>query len=415
MEPLLSNIRPRRLRRGFVLITSVLSMVTLLAFLGLAVDVGYLYLVKMKMQTAADAAALGGVQAISISGAAGAPVAARSDAAGNGFTNGQNGVTVTVNVPPASGFYTASPTAVEVTITQSIPAFFMELVGTSSSMVRARAVARAGNGASCLYVMDPAASAAFSATGGVVVQINCGIVVNSSSATAMKVSGGSTVTATSVQIVGDYSATGGGTISPVPQTNVAARPDPLSYVAAPAVGGCDHTNFSISSTTTIDHGVYCGGIKISGGATVTFREGTYILEGGGLSVSGNSTISGTGVTFYNTAGGGYSYKAIDIPGGTVMNLAAPTTGDLAGILFFQDRAISGGAGSSIVGNSSAVITGALYFPSTALKYAGGTGATSVYTIIVAKTIDFTGGSVVKNDYTSLPGGSPIRGNAELSE
>ena len=47
-------------RRGFVMVTMILSLVILMAFLGLAIDVGYEQYVKVRMQTAADAAALGG-------------------------------------------------------------------------------------------------------------------------------------------------------------------------------------------------------------------------------------------------------------------------------------------------------------------------------------------------------------------
>ncbi|MGA7234203.1 MAG: hypothetical protein WBY44_00890, partial [Bryobacteraceae bacterium] len=57
--------------------------------------------------------------------------------------------------------------------------------------------------------------------------------------------------------------------------------------------------------------------------------------------------------------------------------------------------------------------GALYFPTSALSYSG--GAASDYTIIVAKTVSFSGGTTLNSDYSSLPGGSPVKGNAVMSE
>src|SRR4051812_39036642 len=88
-------------RRGFVLITMLCCLVVLVGFLGLAIDSNYLELIKTRMQTAADAAALGGVQEIKMNGTANVVAAARGDAALNGFTDGQDGVTVTVNNPPS--------------------------------------------------------------------------------------------------------------------------------------------------------------------------------------------------------------------------------------------------------------------------------------------------------------------------
>jgi hypothetical protein len=401
-------------RRGFVLITTVLAIVVLLAFLGLAIDVGYVQFAKTRMQTAADAAAIGGAQEIHMNGASGAAAAARSDAALNGFTDGQNGVTVTVHTPPVSGYYTGDVNAVEVVISQDVPAFFMELVGASSMGVRARAVSHLASGPSCVYALDPAASGAFAASGGATVSVNCGIVVNSSNGQAMKVSGGAQITAAYSSVVGNYSVSGGGIITPLPSTGAAGESDPLAYIAAPAVGVCTSlTPVSITTNSTLDPGVYCGGIAISSGAHVIFNPGTYILRGGGLAVSGGSNVSGTGVTFYNTAGGGYSYQPVSFSGGSTLTLRAPTSGPLAGILFFQDRGIVGGAASTISGGSGSVFEGALYFPGTAVTYSGGTN--SAYTLLIAKTVSFSGGTTVNNDYSSLAGGSPVKGGAALGE
>src|ERR1039458_6745431 len=176
-------------RQGYVMVTMILSLTVLLSFLGLGIDVGYEEYVKTRMQAAADAAAVGGAQEVRASGSTNLVTAAKGDAAANGFTDGSNGVAITVNNPPATGYSTADSTAVEVLISQSVPTFFMELIGISSGTVRARSVARLGSGPTCFYALDPAVSGAFSVSGGVTVQINCGVAVDSSSATALSVSG----------------------------------------------------------------------------------------------------------------------------------------------------------------------------------------------------------------------------------
>jgi hypothetical protein len=90
-------------------------------------------------------------------------------------------------------------------------------------------------------------------------------------------------------------------------------------------------------------------------------------------------------------------------------------GSLAGILFFQDRSIVSNAVNSFQGGTSVTLNGSLYFPSTPLNYSGGTDVSGTYSIIVARTISFSGGCKMNNDYSSLPAGSPIRGNAVVSE
>jgi hypothetical protein len=393
----------------------VISAVALLACVGLVIDSGYLQLVKSRLQLAADAAAIGGAVERKQNGPSHVTDAARSDAALNGFTDGQNSVSVTVNNPPLSGSYSADSTAVEVLASQDVPALFMSVLGFIQVTVRARAVARLGSGPNCLYTLDPAASGAFSISGGATLAVNCGVMVDSTNSTALTASGGATVTATSIAIGGGYQSSGGASLSPAPATHYAIENDPLSYLTVPPVGSCFQTGWSASAgiTRNITPGVYCGGISISGGSTVTLAAGTYILLGGGLSVSGGSKLSGSGVTFFNTYGTGHSYGAVSLAGGTTIQLSAPTTGTYAGILFYQDPTIASPVQSSFSGGVSTQLEGALYFPTSALAYSG--GAASQYTIIVSKTVSFSGGSTLNSNYASLPGGTPVKGNAALSE
>ncbi len=162
-----------------------------------------------------------------------------------------------------------------------------------------------------------------------------------------------------------------------------------------------------TSTATLSPGFYYGGISINGNQAIRFNPGTYILGGGGLSINGNtSSMSGTGVTFYNTSGQG-GYGKIKLNGNTQVNLTAPTSGSLQGILFFQDPSISSGAGSIINGNSSSTFDGALYFPTTTLTY-NGNSTLNGYTILVAYDLVWNGNSSIGNNYSSLADGSPIK-------
>ncbi len=411
------TVRKQAARGGFVMVMMIVSLTALMAFLGLAIDVGYQQYIKVRMQTAADAAALGGARELAASGTSNLVSAAQGDAATNGFTNSQNSVTVTVNNPPATGYYTTDTTAVEVLIYQKVPTFFMQVLGFSSGNARARAVAHVGGGGStCFFALDPSMSNALSVANGVSVTSSCGIMVNSNSATAITATGGATLSAPTISVVGKYTISNGATISPLPTQGATAASNPFASLPAPSVGsGCDHTNYTVGGNTTItlSPGIYCGGLSTTNGAKVTLNPGTYIMKGGGVQFTGGSTVTGTGVMFYNTYAAGYPYGAILLNNGTTVTLTASTTGTYAGILMFQNPTLVGGAASGFSGGCIAKLTGALYFPTTALAYSN--GASAPYTIIVADSVTFTGGVKINSDYASLPGGSPIKGSVALSE
>jgi hypothetical protein len=79
---------------------------------------------------------------------------------------------------------------------------------------------------------------------------------------------------------------------------------------------------------------------------------------------------------------------------------------------FQDRSITSGSQHQIVSQTNSVINGALYFKNSPLLWSG-SNTTNGYLIIVADTIAINGNSglVVNNNYSSLPGGSPIQSTA----
>jgi hypothetical protein len=405
-------------RRGFILLSTAMLGLGLFGFLGLSIDAGYMYWVKERMQTAADSAARAGALEAMGNRTANIVPAARMDAMINGFAHGQRAVTVTVRHPPSSGRYASHPQAVEAVIEQRVPTFFLSLLGAAAGTVRARAVARPGSSGSCVFVLDPSASSAMRATGTTSVSVNCGITVNSSSPSGLVTSGSACVSASYIEVAGGFSNSSNCPPTPTPVTGVGAAADPLSHVPAPAFGSCDHNNFRANDNQNpviLSPGVYCGGIRVNAQTQVQLQPGLYVLNGGGLTMTGQGSLRGSGVTFYNTGGPGRPYAPIDLSGGSMIDLSAPTSGTYEGILFFQDRNIVSSHPNDLTGNSNARYQGALYFPTTELKYRGGAGGVAQYTIVVARILDFVGNSTFRNDYSSLANGSPIRDGAILGE
>ena len=397
---------------GQAMVLFCVAMVALVGMIAVVADFSFMQDQRNLVQTAADSAAMAGAQELNYGDAV---AAGEADAATNGYTNGQNGVTVAINNPPTMGPNSSNTAYVEAIVTMPEPTYFLRVLGVSSISVSARGVAYEGNGPNCIYVLDPAASSAMSATGNVTIQSGCGLLVDSSASNGLAVNGNVTITAPTIGVVGNYTSSGNVSFTPTPKTGVIAASDPLAYVAEPAAGSCAHNSFSLSGNTgtsgspyQLYAGTYCGGISVTGNSWLNFNPGTYVLAGGGMAIKGNSVMTGAGVTFYNTTGTG-GYGAITLNGNSTVNFSAPTSGSLAGILFFQDRSIpSSAAGSTITGNSSSTFNGAIYFATTAVTY-NGNSAVNGYSIVVADKVVINGNSTVGNNYSSLTNGSPIKG------
>ena len=397
---------------GQVMLLICVSLVAIVGMIAIVADFSFMQDQRNMMQTAADSAAMAGAEELNYGDAV---TAGRADAATNGYTSGHNGVTVAVNNPPSMGPNTSNTAYVEAIVTMPEPTYFLRVLGVSSITVSARAVAYEGNGPNCIYVLNPSASSAMSASGSAVIQSGCGLLVDSSSPSGIAVNGNPTITAPTIGVVGGYTSTGNVSFTPTPKTGVIAASDPLAYLQAPTVGSCAHTNFSLNGNTgssgspyQLYAGTYCGGISVNGNSWLNFNAGTYVLAGGGMTITSNSVMTGTGVTFYNTTGTS-GYGAITLGGNSQSNFSAPTSGPLAGILFFQDRSIpSTAAASTITGNSSSTFNGAIYFATTQVSFTGNS-AVSGYSIVVANKLVMNGNSTMGTNYSSLTNGSPIKG------
>jgi Putative Flp pilus-assembly TadE/G-like len=395
----------RNQESGQTLVFVALGMVMIGAILGLAIDLGYMRYMKRRLQTAADSAAIAGAAEINYGDVT---AAANADAASNGFTDGTNGVTVTVNNPPLAGPNQGKPGYVEVLISRIQPTFFIRIVpgGTTNSTVQARAVAYLGSAKGCIYGLQ--ASGHITVHNGAVVDAQvCAIIDNHD----LTIEAGAQVTASAIGVAGAVS----GSATPAPQTGMIPASDPLAYLQTQNPGGCDLTNLIINSGIRIlNQGVFCGGITITGSAAVTFNPGLYVIKpiGGlpaGLVINSSGNVSGDGVTFYNGAGSG----PLSITSTGTVVLSAPTSGAYAGILMFQDPANTSPA--TVTGNSNSKFQGALYFPNAPLTLNNIGSLRPVCTIVVAGSLDINGNTNSFNgDFSLCSSSSPIK-DAVLTE
>lgn len=445
---------------GQAIVVVALALVVILAILGLAVDMGYLRYTKRQLQTAADAAAMAGAAELTYGDVT---PAAQADSASNGFTNGTNGATVTVNNPPLSGQHVGDSQYVETIVAKSTPTFFAKAFGVNSVNLQARAVAHLGSGNNCIFALDPEANGALSVDAFASISSQCGIVVESDSSSALSCGSLSSISASSIGVVGGVQNSSCG-INPNPVKGIAVPnpSDPLAYLPKPSVGSCTFSSQQTytsstspaSEPTTLNPGVYCGGINIQPGAYVVFNPGVYILvstggvgngngNGGvgngngngnkkitggltidiGSNVSTNTSTLPYGVMFYNYGpAGAITFNFTSFSSNDQVSLSAPTVGTYQGILFFQDPGNTNSA--QIIGNSSynTSLQGSYYFPTASVVFAF--DGTVKYDVLVADEIRFAyltfgagqfTGSGFTNDYSSLSSGSPLKGNGVLDE
>jgi hypothetical protein len=432
----------RKNEAGQALVFAAVGLVVIIGFAGLGIDMGMLRYQKRLQQTAADSGAVAGANNLAFPASGGVTAGAKNASAGNGFTDGANNVTVTVNNPPTSGPHNGNAKYVEVLVTAVQPTYFMKVLGVNSETLTARAVATnvsgVTSGGGCLYTLGPPNSAieGVNVIGSAVLNApTCGINDNGDFTTAGKAL---TVCAGTFGVSGTADSTGGqGTTcgnkavtctaqaGPCPATGMPAATDPLSSLSppcSPCTGGSSISidgkgNFSGTGVTysngvyTISPGTYSS-ISISGtgsGNSVVFSPGTFIIDGaGGLTIPGNATISGTGVTFYFSGS-----ATMNMTGTPTINLTAPSSGTYAGILMYQDPADT--AGPSLGGNSGSFFDGALYFPKAKVTFFGNNTSISV-AIVVADAFAVSGNPTVNlQGSAGLPPGVSIITNAILVE
>jgi hypothetical protein len=440
---------------GQALVLVALCMTFLLGFMALAIDMGLLFRTHRNAQIAADAAAVAAALDYKYNTTgqpASAQAAGRAAAAANGVTNGVGGATVTINVPPSYGPYAGDAGFIEAIVIDPSPTTFANMFVHSRSMnVGARAVAGSGANVGCVWTLARSGTDVSVTGSGAITATNCDIYDDSSASNALTLTGSGSITAKEVGIVGGYTRTGSGTISPTPITGLSAAADPLAGMAAPSIptGTCSSNctqSFTGSTNNTIGPGTY-NSISNTGSGTLTLTAGNYIINGnltntgsgglvlgagnytitgnfqstgsssltlgsglyiigGNLQLTGSGPMTGSGVTFYTEG-------ATTITGSGNMNLTAPTSGTYSGVLDFQARGDSDAM--SITGSGGDKIQGILYAPATPLTLTG-SGSLNVSLDVIVDSLTETGsGSIVDTNYSVVTNPNSVLSRLALVE
>ncbi|QOZ30809.1 TadE/TadG family type IV pilus assembly protein [Bradyrhizobium sp. CCBAU 53421] len=398
-------------RSGSYAIIIALLMPVLVGTAGLGTEVAWWFYKHKNMMSAADSAAVSAATA-------GTNFATEANAITTfyGYANGIGNVTVTVNQPPTTGSFTSSSQAVEVIITQPQARLMSALFGSGAVPVTARAVALGNVGTGCVLALDPTANPAVTVKGNTQLNlINCNLYDDSNASSALNVSGTATISAAMVGVVGGVSGTSSITATNGIRTGIRAIGDPYANVTPTMPTWCDYSNkFNVKGTTTLSPGSYCGDISVAAGATLTFNPGIYYFNGANLSVAGNATITGSGVTLVFTGSSG-NWGSATIGSNANVSLIAPTSGVTAGIAIYGDRKMPVGSSFNLTGGGTQNLQGAVYLPKAALSFSGGNGTSANCTQIIADTISIVGSSNVQVNCAAMGGNAIGTATAQLVE
>jgi hypothetical protein len=224
---------------------------------------------------------------------------------------------------------------------------------------------------------------------------SCRMAINSSGTKALELAGSSNITASAIQIVGNYNIKNTATITSTVTTGATAVTDPLASYSMPTYSTCDFTNTNLNNTTTtINPGTYCGGLIVRGTSVVTMNPGTYIIDGSNnLEVRNTATLTGTNVAVILGGTISGNYARVNVQNDGILTLTAPTTGTYAGIAIFQDRNATQNQNNTISGSSPGgrtIINGIIYLPNQNLEYQNSTIGSGTCTKVIVYKLKLSG-------------------------
>ena len=382
---------------------------------GIAVDYSRMQNARTVAQSAADSAALATVKEAALIGASDLRMADTAKTFALSALGQQGGAArVTATASSADG-------TVTVDIALPVASTFGRLTGVPETDVAASATARlVGSGKLCLLTLDTAKDKTLDIANSARIRApDCSVFVNSPSPKALSSKESGKLIARAICTAGGFDGTSMN-FDPLPKRDCPPVPDPLAARPPPPAGSCDYTDKIVEKAglVVLKPGVYCGGLKITQQAVARLEPGIYVIRGSKLVVDMTASIEGDGVGFYLEG----DDAQFEFTKDAVVSLKAPTTGPMAGLLFFEDRNAAPKTKHRILSNNANTLLGTIYLPKGQL-YIGADRPISdraAFTIIVANQIEMLAGPelYLNADYnaTTVPvpkGLGPVPGRAQL--
>jgi Flp pilus assembly protein TadG len=433
-----------RRRRGGAIVYTVIVLLVLIGFVGLAIDWGYMTWTAQKLQNAADAAALAGAQQVWMSHSnareAAVHLAALNEAGNKPValnTNSSNdaaGDVVIGHYDRDAKTFTATTdrqvtNAVRVVARRTtgsaagpLPLFFGPVFDKKTAEVARYAIAIAigGPAQDSVIALNKTDPKSFYIYGNGYMDLGEGSAQVDSSNDGGAVFQGTTLTfkAGQVNMVGAWDEKGNPNLNSVdlnPHESYVA--DPLAGLPVPTIGSPMTPPFIDPVSSSVTHyypGYYPKGLHLNNDDNAFLHPGVYILENGtnkttdpAFDMQGHGTLTGYGVMFY------IKFGSVQLNGTGDVHLTPPEDGVYKDIQFFQARdnkaeALFNGTGI-FTGEAAGVDSGAgtLYFPQATVKLTG-TGDMYFDSIVSDKIeVGGDGRKTVTRGYDGRNGGDAV--------
>lgn len=402
-------------RKGSVYVAFAFTLPVLLTVSLSGLDFAWAVMQKQALQEAADAAAIAGGEELSLSDAKRENVAAVVQAMVERSlaVNANTLIKKTAIKPTVTATIHDDPLEVQVDIKQPVQAVVGDLFGLTFQPLRISSTARViGKPNICALILDPSSNGALSLehdsrmTGR-----DCAVYTNSTHTNAIKAKNSATLIAKFICSAGGKSG-GPGNFDPVPLTDCPTFEDPLGSRPEPEVGSCTETDLELTSGYySLSPGTYCGGIAIRAGAEVVLTEGVYVIKDGPLLVDDGAILTSRNGGLFFTGANAY----FRIAGDTRINMEAPRSGSMAGLLMFESRAQPSTTQHQFLSDNESNLVGTIYLPRSELKIDadGDISPDAAYTAIVAHRLRLYGGPhlILNSNYdqTDVPVPKGIRG------
>jgi len=394
-------------RRGAALTIAAILVPVLLGAAGIAMDGAYWYQQKRQAQSIADSAAVAGAYA-KLDGATDSEVEAVvvAEAERNGYAAAP-GNSITITTPPAVPQGDKLP-VLEIELRRMARLYVLSAIFeqaaipvSAASMSGTRAL-----GTQCVVALSETAPRAIEFTGNTTADIGCGVSSNSDNSEALYIGGSAILRANPAQAFGDIAIEGSGQLdSRFPPMPFSPRvDDPFSSLSPAGNPSCDlgpsGGGLSISDDSLLVDGdgdgmvTLCGDVTLSG--QIAMDSGTYVIRNGSLRTTGNTEVTGTGVSILLTGDTPNDVGAIQLNNNTDMTLTAPDSGPMQGVLFFQDPMANSPPTTRLNGGVDLMLNGAIYMPRGHVEFSGGADVPNNCLQIFALTVAFTGNSVIRN-------------------
>jgi Flp pilus assembly protein TadG len=390
--------QPKARRLGSTLVLTAVCMTGILFISALAIDSGNMMAQKRHAQNCCDAAALAACIELSKTLAAGntatqsaLQTVAQTSSTNNGFTDGSNNVSVTLNYPPSGSVnFNNNLKSVEVVMTFT----YNNFVVNGSNSITVRSVA----------TCDPSKTSEFSmtildGTGAKAFDVNSGnfslsstatVFVDSNASNAAVVEGSTGGTSASNATVKAVGGTSGNFTGTSPKSGLAPKNDPYSAMTVPSTTGL--TTYKGpnsdgqfypdgSGNITLQPGYYPKGLYVTNGGNVTLKPGLYYVANGNLWINTTGTVttdtsSGVGgVTMFHAGTDstallhtqyGIDAAIVLCPTDGNYTISAPTSGTYQGISLYQGPNCTQQAFYDFWGAGSLNL-GTQYFPNSTLR------------------------------------------------